>query len=49
MTFFAVVVRGLMRRPVRTGLTLVGISIGIGAVWRLSVSRGVSRKAGRLD
>jgi putative ABC transport system permease protein len=32
MTFFTVVVRGLMRRPVRTGLTLVGISIGIGAV-----------------
>lgn len=32
MTFFTVVVRGLMRRPVRTGLTLAGISIGIGAV-----------------
>lgn len=32
MTFFTVVVRGLIRRPVRTGLTLVGISIGIGAV-----------------
>lgn len=32
MTFFTIVVRGLMRRPVRTGLTLVGISIGIAAV-----------------
>jgi putative ABC transport system permease protein len=32
MTFFTIVVRGLTRRPVRTGLTLVGISIGIAAV-----------------
>ena len=32
MTFFTIVVRGLQRRPVRTGLTLVGISIGIAAV-----------------
>jgi len=32
MNFFTIVVRGLIRRPVRTGLTLVGISIGIGAV-----------------
>ncbi len=32
MTFVTVVVRGLLRRPVRTGLTLVGISIGIAAV-----------------
>ena len=32
MTFVTVVVRGLSRRPVRTGLTLVGISIGIAAV-----------------
>jgi putative ABC transport system permease protein len=32
VTFFTVVIRGLMRRPVRTGLTLVGISIGIAAV-----------------
>ncbi len=32
MTFFTVVTRGLIRRPVRTGLTLVGISIGIAAV-----------------
>jgi putative ABC transport system permease protein len=41
MTFFAVIVRGLMRRPVRTGLTLVGISIGIAAVVALvGMSRG---------
>ena len=32
MTFFTIVARGLIRRPVRTGLTLVGISIGIAAV-----------------
>lgn len=32
MTFLTIVVRGLVRRPVRTGLTLVGISIGIAAV-----------------
>ena len=32
MTFFTVVLRGLLRRPLRTGLTLVGISIGIAAV-----------------
>jgi len=32
MNFFTIVFRGLWRRPVRTGLTLVGISIGIAAV-----------------
>ncbi len=32
MTFGTIVIRGLSRRPVRTGLTLVGISIGIAAV-----------------
>jgi putative ABC transport system permease protein len=41
MTFFIVIVRGLLRRPVRTGLTLVGISIGIAAVVALvGMSRG---------
>ena len=41
MTFFAVIARGLVRRPVRTGLTLVGISIGIAAVVALvGMSRG---------
>jgi putative ABC transport system permease protein len=41
MTFFTIVARGLMRRPVRTGLTLVGISIGIAAVVALvGISRG---------
>ena len=41
MTFFTIVVRGLQRRPVRTGLTLVGISIGIAAVVALvGISRG---------
>jgi putative ABC transport system permease protein len=32
MTFATVVLRGLLRRPVRTGLTLLGIAVGIGAV-----------------
>jgi putative ABC transport system permease protein len=32
MTFLTVVFRGLLRRPVRTALTLLGISIGIAAV-----------------
>ena len=41
MTFFTVVARGLIRRPVRTGLTLLGISIGIAAVVALvGMSRG---------
>ncbi len=41
MTFFTVVTRGLMRRPVRTGLTVVGIAIGIAAVVALvGISRG---------
>jgi len=44
MTFFTIVVRGLMRRPVRTGLTLLGISIGIAAVVALvGLSRGLDR------
>jgi putative ABC transport system permease protein len=41
MTFFSIVSRGLMRRPVRTGLTILGISIGIAAVVALvGISRG---------
>jgi putative ABC transport system permease protein len=41
MTFFTVVTRGLMRRPVRTGLSIVGIAIGIAAVVALvGISRG---------
>ena len=41
MNFPTIVIRGLLRRPVRTGLTLVGISIGIAAVVALvGVSRG---------
>jgi putative ABC transport system permease protein len=41
MSFLTVIIRGLMRRPVRTGLTIVGISIGIAAVVALvGISRG---------
>ena len=44
MTFFAVVVRGLIRRPIRTGLTILGISVGIAAVVALvGISRGFSK------
>ena len=44
MTFFTVVTRGLIRRPVRTGLTILGISIGIAAVVALvGISRGFSK------
>jgi putative ABC transport system permease protein len=44
MTFFTVVVRGLTRRPVRSGLTLLGISIGIAAVVALvGISRGFNQ------
>jgi putative ABC transport system permease protein len=42
MNFFNVVTRGLKRRPVRTGLTLLGISVGIAAVVALiGLSRGL--------
>ena len=41
MTFFTVVVRGLIRRPVRTGLTLLGISIGIAAVVNYNATTGI--------
>ncbi len=41
MNFLTIVIRGLQRRPVRTGLTLLGISIGIAAVVALvGISRG---------
>ncbi|MBV8140867.1 MAG: ABC transporter permease, partial [Verrucomicrobia bacterium] len=44
MTFFTVVARGLIRRPVRTGLTVLGISVGIAAVVALvGISRGFSK------
>ena len=48
MTFFIVVVRGLMRRPIRTGLTLLGISIGIAAVVALvGLSQGLEESWAR--
>jgi putative ABC transport system permease protein len=44
MTFFTMVTRGLIRRPVRTGLTILGISVGIAAVVALvGISRGFSK------
>jgi putative ABC transport system permease protein len=42
MTFLDVVIRSLKRRPIRTGLTLLGISVGIAAVVALiGLSRGL--------
>src|SRR5690349_23330474 len=42
MTFFSVITSGLKRRPIRTGLTLLGISVGIAAVVALiGLSRGL--------
>ena len=44
MNFFTIVLRGLLRRPVRTGLTLIGISIGIAAVVALvGISQGFEK------
>lgn len=44
MNFLTVVIRGLWRRPVRTGLTIIGISIGIAAVVTLvGISRGFEK------
>lgn len=44
MQFHHVVVRGLWRRPLRTSLTLLGISIGIAAVVALvGISRGFDK------
>lgn len=44
MTFLTIVLRSLSRRPVRTGLTLVGISIGIAAVVALvGISEGFQK------
>src|ERR1051325_1796828 len=41
MTFFHIVTSGLHRRPIRTGLTLLGIAVGIAAVVALiGLSRG---------
>ena len=48
MTFFTIIVRGLLRRPTRTGLTLVGISIGIAAVVALvGMASGYEKGIGR--
>lgn len=49
MTFFTIVLRSLTRRPVRTCLTLVGISIGIAAVVTLvgmawGYEKGISKQ-----
>lgn len=41
MTFLAIIFRGLLRRPLRTGLAMVGIAVGIGAIVALvGMARG---------
>ena len=48
MTFFSIVLRDLWRRPVRTTLTLFGISIGIAAVVALvGMARGYEMSVAR--
>ena len=48
MTFLTVIVRGLERRPIRTGLTLVGISVGIAAVVALvGMAEGYKKSIGK--
>ena len=48
MTFFTIVIRGLLRRPVRTALTLLGISIGIASVVALvGMAWGYEKSIGR--
>ncbi|MBE2181577.1 MAG: ABC transporter permease [Chthoniobacterales bacterium] len=51
MSFLQVIFRGLWRRPVRTGLTVLGISIGIAAVVALvGMSSGYEKSvSGQLD
>lgn len=44
MTFFTVILRGLLRRPLRTGFTLAGISIGVAALVALvGMARGFEK------
>ena len=47
MTFFNVITRGLKRRPIRTGLTLLGIAVGIAAV--VALIGLVPRPGSKLD
>ena len=50
MGFFTVVVRGLMRRPVRTLLTAAGVALGVGLIVALlSIAAGTERTAGDHD
>lgn len=49
MTWAGLVVRNLIRRPVRTGLTAAGVAIGVGLIVALlSISAGVRRTANDL-
>jgi putative ABC transport system permease protein len=49
VTWAGLVVRNLLRRKVRTGLTVAGVAIGVGLIVALlSITNGVKRTAGEL-
>jgi len=49
MTWAGLVVRNLLRRPVRTALTAAGVAIGVGLIVALlSITNGARRTAGEL-
>jgi len=49
VTWLGLVVRNLLRRPVRTGLTTAGVALGVGLIVALlSISNGAKRTADQL-
>src|ERR671933_2921315 len=49
VTWGGLVLRNLLRRPVRTALTAAGVSLGVGLIVALlSITNGAKRTAGQL-
>src|ERR671929_181826 len=49
MTWAGLILRNLLRRKVRTALTVAGVAIGVGLIVALlSITNGVKRTAGEL-
>src|SRR5205807_937095 len=49
LTWFGLVAKNLLRRPVRTALTAAGVALGVGLIVALlSVTAGAKRTAGQL-
>src|ERR671937_2273498 len=49
MTWFGLIVRNLLRRPVRTALTAAGVALGVGLIVALlSIANGAKRTADEL-